>query len=421
MNDADSSEEAAVGADPGLEAEVERQLALVTRGAALIITPDLLRKKLRRSLRTGHPLRVKLGVDPTAHDLHLGFTLHLERLRIFADLGHLPVLIIGDATAMLGDPSGRNKARPQLTREQVDDYAKSYLDQASIILDVDRVEVHRNGDWLRDLGFTGFITLAGRATVAQMLAREDFAKRFAESAPIHLHELIYPLMQGWDSVVVRSDVELGGQDQLFNLLVGRDLQEAEGQEGQACVMSPMLVGTDGTMKMSKSFGNTIGITEPPDEMFGKVMSLPDEAMPSWFELATRLPVAAIEALREEGMHPREMKDRLARAVVERFYGEAAAAAASERFRQVFTRGELPEEMPRLGVPAHALADGRIGIAALVKLVGFAASGSEARRLVQQGGVRFAEQAISDPTATVAVSGGEVLQVGKKRFGRVAVE
>ncbi|MEZ6194897.1 MAG: tyrosine--tRNA ligase [Planctomycetota bacterium] len=405
--------------DPALEAEVERQMAELRRGATQIVSEEGLRARIARSVRTGRPLRVKLGVDPTAHDLHLGFTLPLRKLQVFSELGHQPVLIIGDATAMVGDPSGRNKARPQLTREMVDDYAASYLRQASKVLDLERVEVRRNSEWLGELGFSGMIGLVGHATVAQLLVREDFAKRYREGTPIYLHEFVYPLLQGWDSVVVRADVELGGQDQLFNLLIGRDLQEAEGQEAQICMMGPLLVGLDGSRKMSKSFGNSIGLDEAPGEMFGKVMSLPDELMRPWFELATTLPLDEIEAIFAAGSHPRDLKDRLGREIVERFHDEAAAQGASDEFRRIFTEQQLPSEIEELPVPADALdAEGRIWIVALLRLAGFVTSNGEGMRLVSQGGIKIEGEAVGDPKAEVTFEDGAVLRAGKKRFVRL---
>jgi tyrosyl-tRNA synthetase len=408
--------------DPALEAEVDRQMARLERGATQIISPEDLRSKIARSIREERPLRVKLGVDPTAHDLHLGFTLPLGKLQVFSELGHQPVLIIGDATAMVGDPSGRNKARPTLTREMVDDYSESYLRQASKVLDLEKVEVRRNSEWLGELGFQGMIHLVGRATVAQLLVREDFAKRYREGTPIYLHEFVYPLLQGWDSVEVKADVELGGQDQLFNLLIGRDLQTAEGQEPQVCMMGPLLVGLDGSKKMSKSFGNYIGLDEAPRDMFGKTMSLPDDLMRDWFELTTTLPIAEIDQILASGAHPRDLKDRLAREVVSRFHDAEAAAAASEEFRRVFSEKALPDDMPPLVIPAAERdEDGSIWVIQLLRFGRFAGSSSEARRLVQQGGVKLDEVTIDDPQARLKLVDGAVLKVGRKRFARIEIE
>ncbi|MEE9392202.1 MAG: tyrosine--tRNA ligase [Planctomycetota bacterium] len=405
---------------PDILKEVDRQVLELSRATAQVVPENALRRRLAVSLRDNLPLRVKLGVDPTAHDLHLGFTVPLNKLRLFSDFGHTPVLIIGDATAMVGDPSGRNKARPTLTRELVDDFASSYLDQAAKVLDMSRVEVRRNSEWLHKLGFVGFIQLAAQATVAQILVREDFDKRFKENAPIYLHELIYPLMQGHDSVVVKADVELGGQDQLFNLLVGRDLQQADGQEPQICMMGHLLVGLDGSRKMSKSFDNYIGVTDEAKDMFGKIMSLPDEVMREWFEYATKMPLPEITSLFASNPHPRELKDRLARRIVERYHDAAAADAGAEHFRRVFSNKELPEDLPAIEIAKSELDDGKIWIAKLLVLAGFAKSNGEASRLVKQGGVKINRESATDPKAAIGISGGEILQVGKKRFGQISL-
>ncbi len=403
--------------DPKIAAEVERQMAAIERGCAQMIGDDLLRRKLARSITTSTPLRIKLGVDPTAHDLHMGFTLPLGKLRVFSDLGHAPVLIIGDATAMVGDPTGKNKARPQLTQELVDDYAASYLDQAAKVLDMDKLEVRRNSEWLHPLGFTGLIGLAAKATVAQILARDDFSKRYASGTPIHLHEIIYPLMQAYDSVVVEADVELGGHDQLFNLLLGRDFLRDAGKEEQVCVLMPLLVGLDGTKKMSKSFKNYIGVSEPANDMFGKVMSIPDALMRDYFTHLTSLTIEEIEKVLDPKGNPREQKDRLAQAIVGRFWDEAAAASASERFRRVISQKQDPDEIADLLV-ANELEDGAIGLISLVVLAGFAKSNGEARRLIKQGGVRLDGDPVTDERAVVKPKSGQVLKVGKRNFARL---
>lgn len=408
--------------DPAVEAEVERQMAHIRRATAEIRSEDELAAKLRRSVREKTPLRVKLGVDPTAHDLHLGFTVPLGRMRAFQDLGHQAVLIIGDATAMVGDPSGRNKARPQLTRDQVDDFARSYLEQAALVLDMGSVEVRRNSEWLHEMDFAATARLLARATVAQMLVRDDFSKRYEAQTPIHLHELMYPLMQGWDSVIVRADVELGGIDQLFNLHVGRDMQTQEGMEPQVCVMTPLLVGLDGSRKMSKSFDNYIGITESPTDMFGKSMSIPDEAVRDWFLLGTTEPEDEVDRVLSGDMSPRDVKDALARAVVRRFHGEDAAARASEEFVRVHREKGVPDEMPDVAVPETSLdGDGTIWVVDLVMLSGFSPSKKEARRLVAQGGVTLDGEAVAGEKDRVAPTDGAVLRVGKKRFARVRLE
>ncbi|MCA9320320.1 MAG: tyrosine--tRNA ligase [Planctomycetes bacterium] len=398
--------------------EAQRQLERIRRGAVQIVSEHELLHRISKSLVEARPLRVKLGVDPTAHDLHLGFTLPLSKLQIFSELGHQPVLIIGDATAMVGDPTGRNKARPRLTRAMVDDFAQSYLDQASRVLDMERVEVRRNSEWLESLGFMGTVQLAAKATVARMLERDDFSKRYAEGTPIYIHEFIYPLMQGYDSVVVQSDVELGGQDQLFNLLVGRDLQSDAGMAPQCCVMGPLLVGLDGSRKMSKSYDNYIGVTDDPVDMFGKVMSLPDEVMRDWFELVTDLPLDEVADLFAKGLHPRLLKERLGRTIVERFHDDEAAELGASEFARVFSRRELPSEMSDFLVPETEFEDGRIRLVRLVVAAGFAPSNKEAGRLIEQGGVSLDGEAHTDKSATVMIDGGEILRVGKKRFARL---
>ncbi len=402
--------------DPKWSPEVERQYAYLTRGCAEIIGGDQLKRKLAKSIESGKPLRAKLGVDPTAHDLHLGFTLPLSRLRAFSDLGHTAVMIVGDATAMVGDPTGKNKARPQLTREMVDDFAKSYLDQTATVLDMDKVEVRRNSDWLHGLGFTGLIGLAAKATVAQILARDDFSKRYAGGEPIHLHEMIYPLMQAYDSVVVEADVEIGGHDQLFNLLLGRDLQREAGQEEQACLLTPLLVGLDGSKKMSKSFHNYIGVSEPANEMFGKVMSIPDDLMEDYFTHLTSMDLDEVAALFVGDVNPRELKDKLGQAIVTRFWDATQAADASETFRRVISEKQDPDDMPDLLLEGK-LEGGSIGLINLIVLAGFAASNGEARRLIKQGGVRIDGVAITDERSRISPQNGQVLKVGKRKYAR----
>ena len=415
----DLKAEAKTPLDPKVEAAVDAQMARLTRGVTQLISEEDLRRKIARSIVESRPLRVKLGVDPTAHDLHLGFTLHLARLQTFLELGHQPVLIIGDTTAMVGDPTGRNKARPQLDQTMVEDYARSYLEQAASVLDVDKVEVRRNSEWLLDLGFHGLVGLLAKSTVAQMLVRDDFSKRYADGTAIYLHELVYPMLQGWDSVAIGADVELGGQDQLFNLLVGRELQQGEGMDSQVCMMSPILVGLDGDRKMSKSFDNYIGVSETASSMFGKIMSLPDDTMRAWFELLTTRDLAEVDDMLVN-RHPRDSKDTLARDIVTRFHDETAAAAASDEFRRVFAGGELPDDIPEIDIDLSVAGDDGLWIVALVVQAGFAPTNGEARRLVAQGGVRIDGEVVPDVKANVVLKGGEVLRVGKKKFGRVVV-
>ncbi|MBI2193504.1 MAG: tyrosine--tRNA ligase [Planctomycetes bacterium] len=398
--------------------ETQRQLEAIRRGTVTVLREEELRQKLEKSLSAGKPLRVKLGVDPTAPDIHLGHTVVLEKLRLFQDLGHQAVLIIGDYTAMVGDPSGTSKTRPQLTREKVLENAQTYLEQVDRILLLDRLEVVYNGEWFRSMTFEQVLRLAARLTVSRMLERDDFRKRYESESPIGLHELLYPLMQGYDSVRVRSDVELGGTDQTFNLLVGREMQKAEGMEPQVCITYPLLIGLDGVHKMSKSLGNTVGVRESAREMFGKLMSLADSMMRMYLELLTSLPESEVQALLSEGTHPREAKERLAREIVARYHGRAASEAEAEEFRRVFSRKELPQEMPEVVLEPGSLQDGRIWLVKLMHLAGHAASHSEARRLIEQGAVSVDGVALRDPQALIAPRTGAVLQVGKRRFARI---
>jgi tyrosyl-tRNA synthetase len=403
--------------------KIDQQMDRIRRGTADIVPEAELIDKIGRSLREGRPLRVKLGLDPTAPDIHVGNAVPLHKMRAFQDLGHQAVLILGDYTATVGDPSGQNAMRPQLSHDEVMAYAQTYLAQVGKIIDLDAAEVRYNGEWFGKMTFGEVIGLASKLTVARCIERDDFAKRMAENQPISLHELLYPLMQAYDSVMVRSDVELGGTDQIFNILLGRDLQRQVGMEPQVVVTNPLLEGLDGVQKMSKTKGNYIGISEPPDSIFGKAMSIPDELMRKYFILTTDLPLERIEALLSDATHPRDAKVELATAIVQRYYDRRAAERAREGFDTVFRIGGLPEEMPELSVPAAEMKDGRIWIVQLLRLGGLASSGGEARRLVEQGGVSLGADAdslevVADPTADVAVRDGAVLKVGKRRFCRL---
>jgi tyrosyl-tRNA synthetase len=395
------------------------QLQLLKRGSVEITSEEELLAKLKRSVDASRPLRVKFGVDPTSPDIHLGHTVGLRKLRQFQDLGHKAVLIIGDYTALIGDPSGANKTRPILTEEAIQANAETYLQQVGSIIDVPAAEIVRNSDWLGKLSFRQVIELAAKMTVARMMERDDFAKRWAAHQPVSVHELLYPLMQGYDSVMVQADVELGGTDQTFNLLVGRQLQRDEGHEAQVTLTMPLLVGLDGKDKMSKSKGNYIGVAEGPKDMYGKVMSIADTLMENYFELLTSTPKDEYMALLAAG-NPRNAKAVLARKLVAEFHGTAASEAAGEEFDRIFSRHEAPDDMPDIPLPRSALEDGRIWIVALITHAGFAASGSDARRLVTQGAVTIDETKVSDPAAKVEVATGQVLKVGKRRFGRIVV-
>jgi tyrosyl-tRNA synthetase len=391
-------------------------LAVSLRGCdELLPEADWLRK-LARSEATGTPLRIKLGLDPTAPDLHLGHTVVLNKMRQLQDLGHQVIFLVGDFTSMIGDPSGRNTTRPPLTREQIEANAKTYYAQASLVLDPDRTEIRYNSEWSDALGARGMIQLAAQYTVARMMERDDFSKRFKANTPISVHEFLYPLMQGYDSVALKSDLELGGTDQKFNLLMGRHLQQEYGQEPQCILTMPLLEGLDGVEKMSKSKNNYIGITEPANTMFAKVLSISDELMWRWFTLLSFQSEKAIAALKEAvqaGRNPKDAKVMLAREIVTRFHGAAAADAAEQDF-QNRARGGIPDEVAEVSLSGAPLA-----IGALLKQAGLAPSTTEALRLVDQGGVRIDGAVVSDRGLKVA-PGTCVVQVGKRKFARVTL-
>ena len=392
-------------------------LELIKRGSDELISEE----ELVRKLKQGRPLRIKLGLDPTAPDLHLGHTVVLNKMRHFQDLGHTVQFLIGDFTGMIGDPSGKNQTRPPLSREQILENAKSYRTQMARILDPERTQVLFNSKWSDELGAEGMIRLAARYTVARILERDDFAKRFRASQPIAVHELLYPLMQGYDSVAMKADVELGGTDQKFNLLVGRELQKDFGQEQQCILTMPLLEGLDGKDKMSKSLGNYVGIAEPPREIFGKLMSVSDEMMWRYIELLSFAPAATLRQWRAEvkdGRNPRDVKALFAQEIVERFHGAAAAQAAREEFEQRFRHGVLPEDMPvvTLRSPAEGLA-----VAQVLKQAGLVPSVSEAARMIEQGGVKLDGEKLADKSLKIAPGTVVVAQVGKRRFARIKVE
>ena len=381
----------------------------------LLVEADWL-QKLARSEATQKPLRIKLGLDPTAPDIHLGHTVVLNKLRQLQDLGHTVIFLIGDFTSMIGDPSGRNSTRPPLTPEEIAVNAKTYYQQASIILDPSKTEVRYNSEWCDALGARGMITLAAKYTVARMLERDDFTKRYRGGVPISVHEFLYPLMQGYDSVALQSDLELGGTDQKFNLLVGRELQKEYGQEPQCILTMPLLVGLDGVEKMSKSKGNYIGINEPANEMFGKVMSISDELMWSYFTLLSFRPMAEIDLMKQEvaaGRNPRDCKVLLGQEIVARFHSQAAAEKALEDFNHR-AKGGVPDD-----IPALELTGAPLGIAALLKAANLVPSTSEANRNIDQHGVRIDGSVVSDKTLKLE-PGTYVVQVGKRRFAKVTL-
>ena len=400
--------------------DVDDQIAVARRGADDLIVEAELRDKLARSAKSGKPLRIKLGLDPTAPDIHLGHTVVLNKMRQLQDLGHQVIFLIGDFTSMIGDPSGRNATRPPLTREAIRANALTYHAQASKVLDPERTEIRYNSEWCEPLGAAGMIRLASQYTVARMLERDDFSKRYAGHQPIAVHEFLYPLMQGYDSVALRADIELGGTDQKFNLLVGRELQKSAGQEPQCVITMPLLVGLDGVEKMSKSKGNYVGITEAPGEMFGKLMSISDELMWRYFELLSFRPMAEIAKLRRDcaaGANPRDAKVALAQEVVARFHSPADAERALATFDARFRGGAMPESMPELTIES---AGAGIAIANLAKQAGVVASTSEALRLIDGRGLKLDGEVVADKHATVAAGSTVVVQAGKRRFARVSV-
>lgn len=406
--------------------EVERQLAIVSRGAAEIIPQEALREKLALSLASGRPLRVKLGLDPSAPDIHIGHTVVLHKLRQFQELGHEVQLIIGDFTGRIGDPTGKSETRRQLSEDDVKRNAETYREQLYKILDPAKTRFYFNSAWLGELRFAEVLQLAGKLTVARMLERDDFAKRYAGNQPIHIHEFFYPLMQGYDSVSLQSDIELGGTDQTFNILMGRTLQGAyEQPDGQVAILMPLLEGLDGTQKMSKSLGNYIGIDEPPNEIYGKTMSIPDKLLLKYYELATPLTneeTASLAAgLADGSLHPRDAKARLARMFVAMYHGEQAAEEAERYFDEVFRKRALPDDMETVALDGGLLEDGAVPIGKLLVALGLQASGAEARRSVTQGAVRINEERIGDPNARIAVRDGDIVQVGKRKFARVRLE
>jgi tyrosyl-tRNA synthetase len=404
--------------------DITQQLALLKRGATDIKPEDGLLEKLKKAEKTGKPLRIKLGLDPTAPDIHLGSSVVLRKLRQFQDLGHEVTVVIGDFTAMIGDPSGRSETRKQLSRADVDANARTYADQYCRILDASRTSVRFNSEWLGALNFHEVIMLAGRTTVAQIMERDDFARRFRENQTIGLHELMYPLCQAYDSVVLESDVEMGGSDQMFNIMTGRALQGQYGQDTQIGLFMPLLVGLDGVQKMSKSLGNYIGITEPANTMFGKVMSIPDRLLRDYFILTTDVPDAEVEALvtgAEQGTaNPRDVKRRLAREIVTIYHDASAAEGADEEFRRVYSEKQRPQEIPTKPLPAEAGEKGAIWVCRLLVALGLASGTGEARRLVQQGGVQIEDRKITDPAEEIAVADllGAVVRVGSRRFVKV---
>ena len=398
--------------------DIREAMATIRRGTDSFLIEEEFEQKLARSKATGKPLRCKLGLDPTAPDIHIGHTVVLNKLRQLQDLGHQVIFLVGDFTAAIGDPSGRNVTRPPLSREQITANAETYLAQAGHVLDLDKTEVRYNSEWSNALGSVGLIQLASRYTLARLLEREDFAKRYAEELPIAMHELLYPLMQGYDSVALEADLELGGSDQRFNLLVGRELQRQYGQEPQCILTMPLLVGLDGVNKMSKSKHNYIGITESADEMFGKVMSISDTLMWDWYDLLSLRPNDEIAALKKEcaeGRNPRDAKVMLAKEIVTRFHSAAAADGAEAEFVNRFRQGAMPSEIPEVTVPAG---EEGIQIARMLKEAGLVSSTSDGNRMIEQGGVRIQGEGVSDKTLRFKAGEELIVQVGKRKWAKI---
>ncbi|NLJ41992.1 MAG: tyrosine--tRNA ligase [Clostridiales bacterium] len=400
---------------------IDEQIKIAAKGADEIIDVDDLKAKLSKAQKAGKPLIVKLGLDPTAPDIHLGHAVVLRKIRQLQDLGHKAVIIIGDFTGMIGDPSGRSKTRPALTKKEVLENARTYEEQIFKIIDREKTEVRFNSEWLGALNFSDVIGLSSKYTVARMLEREDFKKRFEGHESIGIHEFFYPLMQGYDSVAIKADIELGGTDQRFNLLMGRTIQKDYGQESQIALMMPLLEGTDGVEKMSKSLGNYIGIYEEPDQMYGKVMSIPDELMIKYYELTTDIHPDEIEkisnSIKDGSYHPRDAKMRLAREVTTLYHGEEAAKKAEEQFKAVFQKRGMPDEIPTFEIPENIMTPEGVDMTRLLTEVGFAPSTSQARRLLNQGAVKVNGEKTSD-LKNSSLKNNDIIQSGKRNFIKI---
>lgn len=400
---------------------LNEQLDLIQRGTEEIIPIEELEIKIKKSIETGIPLNVKLGADPSRPDLHLGHTVVLKKLRHFQDLGHQAILIIGDFTGMIGDPTGRSKTRPPLTLEETREFGKTYFEQASKVIDGTKAKILYNSDWLAKMTFEDVIKLASKYTIARMLERDDFEKRYKSGEPISIHELLYPLAQAMDSVAIKADVELGGTDQKFNLLVGRDIQREYGQEPQVILTMPILPGTDGVEKMSKTFDNYIGISEPPDEIYGKTMSIPDTLIYKYFELVTNVSKEELNLIKQQisdpSINPRDLKRKLARTIVGQYYSAEAALQAEENFDKIFVRKETPDDVTDVFVDKEITSN----IISLLRNVGAAPSNSEARRLIEQGGVSINGEKILDVNSPIQIKNESILKVGKRKFYRIRIK
>ncbi len=394
---------------------IDEQIKIIKRGVVQICEE----KELREKIKKNNPLRVKLGVDPTAGELHLGFTVVLRKLRQFQDLGHQAVLIIGSYTAQVGDPSGRDKTRPQLSEEDVIANAEFYLEQAGKVLDLEKLEVCYNGDWFKKMNFLDVITMLSKSTVARTLEREDFSNRYSAGTPIYLHEFVYPLMQGYDSVMIKADVELGGTDQTFNLMVGRDLQRDAGQAPQVCITMPLLEGLDGVRKMSKSYGNYVGVSDAPNDMFGKLMSISDELMWKYYELLTEIPLVKISEMKEDiaggKLHPMDVKKNLAINIISQYYDEETAKNARAEFEKVFSKGNLPDDIPEFKLAEE---EKELNFLKILTETKMAPSGGEVRRLIKQGAVSLDGEKVLEISIVIPDKEEFVIKVGKRRFLRI---
>lgn len=412
------SEERHTTLTPEQQQEIERQLNILKRGVVEIVPEHGLREKITQSVVEGRPLKIKLGLDPTAPDIHIGHTVVINKLRQFQELGHTIQLLIGDFTAQVGDPTGKSETRKQLTEEEVKENAKTYIKQYGKLLDMDKTELVYNSSWLARLTFADVVRLASTITVARMLERDDFEKRYKSEQPISIHEFFYPLMQGYDSVALECDVELGGTDQKFNLLMGRHLQKEYGKPQQIAIMTPLLEGLDGVQKMSKSLGNYIGIDDAPNEMYGKAMSIPDELMIKYLELTTNVPLDEIQeldaGLKEGNVHPRDVKMKLAKTLVNMYHGTDAAEEAEQHFKTVFQQRALPQDIPEHEWKGQQ----SVTIVDLIAELGLVPSKGEGRRMVQQGAVKINEEKVQDIHAEIIVESGMIVQVGKRKFAKM---
>jgi len=403
---------------------LEKQLEIIKRGTVEVIPEEELVQKLKNSIETGKPLIIKLGLDPTAPDIHLGHTVVLQKMRQFQELGHNIIIILGDFTGRIGDPTGKSETRKQLTEEEVLENAKTYERQIFKILDPDKTKLVFNSEWLSKLNFADVLELSAKYTVARMLERDDFAKRYRENLPISIHEFFYPLMQGYDSVALEADVELGGTDQKFNLLMGRTLQKEYGQKPQIAITMPIIEGLDGVQKMSKSLGNYIGVDELPKEMYGKTMSITDELMVRYFELVTQVPLDEVRTIsigiQNGTLHPRDVKMRLAREITSVYHGPEAALQAEEEFKRIFQQGDLPDDIPDFVITQNMLENGTIRMDKLLVQAGLTTSASEAKRLISQGGVKIDGQKVENSLYEYAPVAGNIIRVGKRKFIKVFV-